>query len=271
MGYENARSTQLLATHCICCGRPLRDPISVETGVGPICRQRHGYTSQGDEDTRAACSKLIHAAAQKGLSAVKVYAFADKIQALGFTGVADRVRTRFVRAYEWETGENARPIMVKRAPFTIRGKKHENAIWLHTPYSKKGTKEFNAELKQSITGEFRTGTKDNQGTFWWIISPEKDQNVNGLLKAHFEGRMCHGSKGNFIIGEVAPKEELSKEVVTNLIDKLRNDMAGTTIIVARSQEEIATAAKAKVAAMFPAPAPVEPVLLDLGECWGDLD
>lgn len=43
MTYENAPSTKLLATHCACCGRALRDAVSVERGVGPDCAERYGY------------------------------------------------------------------------------------------------------------------------------------------------------------------------------------------------------------------------------------
>lgn len=44
MGYENAPATKLLATHCCCCARPLVDAKSVELGIGPECRKRHGFT-----------------------------------------------------------------------------------------------------------------------------------------------------------------------------------------------------------------------------------
>lgn len=43
MTYENAPSTKLLATHCACCGRALRDAKSVERGVGPDCAEKYGY------------------------------------------------------------------------------------------------------------------------------------------------------------------------------------------------------------------------------------
>lgn len=39
-GYESAISTQLMATNCCICGRPLLDADSVGTGVGPICREK---------------------------------------------------------------------------------------------------------------------------------------------------------------------------------------------------------------------------------------
>ena len=51
MTYENAPATKLLCTSCACCGRPLLDAVSVQAGVGPICREKHGYTeSQSEPD-----------------------------------------------------------------------------------------------------------------------------------------------------------------------------------------------------------------------------
>lgn len=44
MSYETAPATTLLATNCAACSRPLVDATSVETGMGPECRRRHGYT-----------------------------------------------------------------------------------------------------------------------------------------------------------------------------------------------------------------------------------
>jgi hypothetical protein len=43
MNYEQAPATKLLATHCAVCGRPLVDARSVELGIGPDCRKKHGY------------------------------------------------------------------------------------------------------------------------------------------------------------------------------------------------------------------------------------
>ena len=51
MTYESAPATRLLAVSCCCCGRPLLDAVSVQAGVGPVCREKFGYTeSQGEPD-----------------------------------------------------------------------------------------------------------------------------------------------------------------------------------------------------------------------------
>jgi len=38
----------MLATHCAVCSRPLVDAASVEAGMGPDCRDRHGYDDPVD-------------------------------------------------------------------------------------------------------------------------------------------------------------------------------------------------------------------------------
>lgn len=45
MSYETAPATIMLATQCACCRRPLVDAVSIETGMGPVCRKRHGFNA----------------------------------------------------------------------------------------------------------------------------------------------------------------------------------------------------------------------------------
>jgi hypothetical protein len=59
MSYENAPATRLLATNCGCCGRQLVDAVSVEAGIGPECRKKHGYNqSEGACDSLAVTKAL---------------------------------------------------------------------------------------------------------------------------------------------------------------------------------------------------------------------
>ena len=108
--YESAPSTILLATHCACCNRPLRDAVSVEAGMGPDCRDKHGYneepacapdwaTAMRELDgfvaiadvnptltPRKACNVLVHQAACQPRTMRAPYVAA--IAALGFTTLA---------------------------------------------------------------------------------------------------------------------------------------------------------------------------------------
>lgn len=92
--YENAPATQLVATQCAACGRPLVDAESVETGMGPSCRRKYGRLSSGmDADARRQANKLVHqiAVQQLGIDAAKA---AHKLRELGFARLADRVQRR---------------------------------------------------------------------------------------------------------------------------------------------------------------------------------
>lgn len=42
MSIQNAAALSMLATHCAVCRRDLRDPVSVELGIGPDCRKKYG-------------------------------------------------------------------------------------------------------------------------------------------------------------------------------------------------------------------------------------
>lgn len=56
-GYEREAGTVMLATSCLFCGRPLRDPESIERGVGPYCAQKHAMlaaTAPPDAEAYAA-------------------------------------------------------------------------------------------------------------------------------------------------------------------------------------------------------------------------
>lgn len=122
--YTASAACQMLATHCACCGKPLVDSDSVETGVGPVCRNKHGYavpTGPADlrgsfraaraleraepelelgpacsaiagEDTHRAANILTHRAALVQGTA-KVYTIAAIIHALGYHTLAERITT----------------------------------------------------------------------------------------------------------------------------------------------------------------------------------
>jgi hypothetical protein len=92
-GYENAPATKMLATHCACCGRPLVDSISVETGVGPECRKRHGYDIDVPQEIRQEANKLVYIIAldQTGPRVIESLL---RLRDLGFTQLSDRIAER---------------------------------------------------------------------------------------------------------------------------------------------------------------------------------
>ena len=97
MGYENATSTILMASHCIMCGKPLVDPESVERGMGPDCSEQ-GYLDDGT--LKAEGKRLIHDAAEAATNGdiVEVRRLAGELALLGYLKAAEKIRTNFVGA-----------------------------------------------------------------------------------------------------------------------------------------------------------------------------
>jgi hypothetical protein len=121
--YETAPATILLATHCACCARPLVDAVSVETGIGPDCRKKHGFAAPDAEvdeaalvaalsaysttigaaldlsvelEPRVLANKIVHRIAVEQ-DAPSVAFLVNALRALGFAKLAARVATRLVR------------------------------------------------------------------------------------------------------------------------------------------------------------------------------
>ena len=97
MSYENAPGTKMLATHCICCGRPLLDALSVEIGIGPVCRRKSGYEdvdkSFAPENHRVA-NALIRRLAQDQSNFDLLSTTYMELQKLGFDRLADTIGSR---------------------------------------------------------------------------------------------------------------------------------------------------------------------------------
>lgn len=90
MSYENAPSTKMLATDCAVCGKPLRDPLSVDAGVGPECRKRYGYNVEIDPEARKTANRLIHAiACERSAQAPNLRGVIDMIEQVGALGLRD--------------------------------------------------------------------------------------------------------------------------------------------------------------------------------------
>jgi hypothetical protein len=191
MSYENAPATVLLATACACCGRPLVDAVSVETGMGPHCRKAHGYakpevevdllavaaelaaalppelyvaTVEGCADARQAANRLVHRAAVEQSGPVFV-ACVVGIAALGFTHLAKIMTLR-------EKG-----IVVRR---------EQHAFLVFSPFSP----DFVARAKK-IGGKWTP-----KPTKAWAIPLSRRGELWGVLKASYPaGTPVSGEKG----------------------------------------------------------------------------
>lgn len=93
MSYENAPATKIVATQCAVCARPLLDAKSVELGIGPDCRAKHGFDAAMPEEARQEANQIVYriAARQNGIEVARE---CERLRALGFDRLATRILER---------------------------------------------------------------------------------------------------------------------------------------------------------------------------------
>lgn len=98
MGYELAPATQLLATHCCFCSRPLLDATSVQRGYGPTCADKwmRGY-DLFEPKVREEINGLVHEASciQRSEQA-RIVEIVERLQELGAEIAAGRISDKLV-------------------------------------------------------------------------------------------------------------------------------------------------------------------------------
>lgn len=170
MSYLNAPQTELLATNCCVCARPLCDSVSVELGIGPICRQKHGFGMEVDPATRAAANALVHRIAvnQSGEEALND---CRELRALGFDKLADRITTR----------------LAGRAGIVIA--EVEGGYLVTTPYNEEATPAW-----RCVPG--RRWNQEEKANF---VPVAARGDLWSLLRTYFAGSIGLGPKGGFVI------------------------------------------------------------------------
>lgn len=180
MGYENAPATVLLATHCACCHLPLVDAQSVEIGMGPVCRKKHGYDEvlALSEDDRKAANKLIHAVACYRDGAT-VLESCTKLFALGCGKIVTAILKRLAKV-QIATTDDTHPHGPGRLAVRIHG----------------DVPDFPGMLADFRAIKGRRWDADHK-----INTFPADQKVAvfGALKVNFPGATAIGPKGPFVI------------------------------------------------------------------------
>jgi hypothetical protein len=180
-GYENAPATKMLATNCVVCGRPLVDAISVEMGIGPECRKE--YDGGIAPAVREEANKIVHDAAMSaGIGRVEeVLAAAAKIEALGLSVLADKMRRRFKNA------ERLAEIEIEEKDGKYR---------VITPYRRKESEAFVAAWRAVPGRRWENGAN--------VVPVESKKALWAVLCRFFGGRYAKGPKGVFRIPEAVP-------------------------------------------------------------------
>jgi hypothetical protein len=170
MSYENAPATRMLATHCACCRRPLVDAKSVETGMGPVCRNKHGYNIEVSEQARVQANKLVYEVALEQSKAepdrLAIVAKACTLHLLGFDKLAGIITKR--------TAE-------------VRIEVQDNTLFVHTPYNEAATSAWRA-----IPG--RCWAKDVKAN---RVPASQKRAVWELLRRFYAGCAGVGPRGAF--------------------------------------------------------------------------
>jgi hypothetical protein len=173
MSYEDAPATAMLATHCAVCGRPLVDAASVEAGIGPDCRRKHGYGEQIAPEARAEANRLVHGIAverhARTPDAAKIVKAIADVHALGLVALA-------------------RVLADRLATVKIDGC-DDGRYEVRTPYSEDAAAAFRTVCGRRWDCERKVNTfpADARGSLW------------AVLKALYAGSIAVGPRGPFVI------------------------------------------------------------------------
>lgn len=172
MSYETAPATIMLATQCAICQRPLVDSISIETGMGPDCRSKHGFSGKNaptvSEDDRKKANRIVYAIAC-GVDSATLAGSIKELRDMGFSLLAATLEDRNVTVHVDEAGDR---------------------LVVRTPYN-----EAVVEAMRAIPGR-RWNKEEKANTF--PVSAKRA--VWEMIKRFYPGQLLKGSKGIVVIG-----------------------------------------------------------------------
>lgn len=146
--YTNSPACKMLATQCACCGADLVDAKSVELGIGPDCRKRHGYDQDVPEHLRQAANKLVYeiACRQKGL---EVFEMVTELTSIGFVKLADRIAHRLAKVVITVLPDG---MLALKAPYNVGAVAETRKIPGRRWDSETKTNKFPADQKPAVWG-----------------------------------------------------------------------------------------------------------------------
>lgn len=199
-GYEEEGGTRMLATACMICSRPLRDPASLERGIGPICAQKHDMfvvtgspdpvalaraldtapplmasaVREREGDPRSAVSAAIHAAGRAWETKSSDYAHyvgaaMEIATALGYAGTARALQAVFIEGREFD--EEGNPVGRQR-PKGIVVRAAQAGSWeIELPYI--DARNVWSETNNALKAAGARNQKDQRGA-WHTTFPAGD-------------------------------------------------------------------------------------------------
>jgi len=174
MGYENAIQTKMLATRCAVCARPLVDSVSITAGMGPDCREKHGYNIEVTQAARKAANEMVYQIAVNRELPELCMEYCNSLRGLGFTALAGVILSRI-----------AAVVIEERS----------SLYYVQTEYD-----ERLVPLMRTVPGR-RWDKVSKTNTF--PVSSKKT--LFDFLVRYYPGKIGFGSKGGFVIGAKASK------------------------------------------------------------------
>lgn len=171
-------SYDLTATNCCVCRRPLVDAKSVELGIGPICRQKHGFDVDIPEEARQEANKIVYAVAcaQRITAAQRA-----RLEALGMEKLAARIAKRLG---EHKPAAPGKVVIL----FTVFG------FQVYAPYKAEALEAWRK------VGRWDPLTKRRE------VKPENKAALWALLKEFYTGYVLESPKGETVIGAARPAQ-----------------------------------------------------------------
>jgi len=191
-GYEEAPSTKMLATHCAVCGRPLRDAISVSVGMGPDCRERHGYNAEVDPIARAEANKIIHWVAVKQ-HGYDVLVAAKRLREIGFPRIAEIISERASDVFIEDAGRVIGINIYQGRTFELDDSGYK-VSWKYNPDVTMSPREVPGRV---WLGRYQGPGLDPKGEKAWFVPYRSKRELHNFLARNFAGKAVMGPKGPY--------------------------------------------------------------------------
>jgi len=237
----------LTASHCCVCALPLRDALSVQLMIGPVCRKRYGYLDlpenpnmpvalglvaaleQQDnikpmvvryllanrDDPRMMCNILTAFASVHYSDKTLVLAASPIIRALGYPKLAEKL--------EWD-----------RSVVQIRRDWAAKRIEVYTPYNRQFVVDLHKLTGQSAEKVYNERKDRNgnvrQGKFkCWSVPERYEADLMALIRGYYEGQSLYDGEGVSVIpGPTDAEKAVAQKAKVSLASQVRIEPGSTS-------------------------------------------
>jgi len=162
MHHLNDPLTHKLDERCVICATPLREPDSVELGIGPHCRKKYGWET-APPDNKAMAKPFMREASLDSCNNHRRLEIATILDGMEFHKIAGKIRARFTDVVLKVKIANKKVAL----DFHRKARGVVGARLCDLPFDAKDS------FKQAIPYYLRTTYRDGRGKFYWAVHPGK--------------------------------------------------------------------------------------------------